>query len=306
MIPRAGEEGCGFVDDVFDDGKAVLALHGGAHGFGEGFAVAGHVDFRNDLDVEPGAVGDEVAQFVLGVVFAWSPGGPVVFGVGELRVFVDLDSPGRVVREVEVKGVDFVTREVADECFDEVRGEVVTAYVEHDASEAEGGRVFHAAAGDDGCAAMGKYELAKCLEGVEVSGKAGSGYFDPAFRSDNERVVFLRAFGCRSREEYDGECLRGGKGCCKGESGGGGDVLEFCCQVDQPFLVGNLAGFHVQGGEGAGALFPFDVRGVGQERDFSRSCRDTVWGEWGGVLQFSCCYGCSDREQDEKGVDFAH
>lgn len=106
--PWTGEERRGFVDDVFDDGESALALHGGSHGFGEGFAVAGHVDFRDDMDVEPGAVVDEVAQFVPGVVLPGPPGGPVVFGVGELRVFVDLDAPGRVVREVEVQGIDFV------------------------------------------------------------------------------------------------------------------------------------------------------------------------------------------------------
>lgn len=215
MEPRTGEERRGFFDDVFDDFKAAFALHGGAHGFGEGFAVAGHVDFRDDLDVEPGAVVDDVAQFVPGVVLAGSAGGPVVFGAGELRVFVALDAPGRVVREVEVKGVDFVAGEVADECFDEVRGEVVAAYVEHEAPEAEGRRVFDAAVGDDGCAAMAEDELAECLQGVEVSGEVGGGDFDPTVRCDGECIAFLRDFSCRSGAEDYRESL--GRGGCGGE-----------------------------------------------------------------------------------------
>ncbi len=293
--PGSGEEGGRFVDDVFDAGKAAFALHGGTHGFGEGLAVAGHVDFRDDLDVEQGAVGDEVAQFVFGVVFAGQPGGPVVFGVGELRVFVALDAPCRVVREVEVEGVYFVAGEIADECFDEVGREVVATYVEHEAADAEGGRVFDAAAGDDGCAAMREDELAECLKGVEVSGKAGGGDFDPTVRCDSKCVAFLRDFGSRSGAQQDCECLRRW-GCIReGDSGGSGDVFEFCRQVGNAFPAGELIGFHAQGGEGAGARFPFDMGGIGQECDFSCSCRAAGRCDGSGILRFACSYGRGER-----------
>lgn len=133
---------------------------------------------------------------------------------------------------------------------------------------------------------MRENELPKCLKGVEVSGEAGGGDFDSVVRCDGEGVAFLRDFRCRSRAQYDRECLRRWAGSCEGESCGGSDVFEFCGKVVRAFPAGKLAGFKEQGGECAGVWLPFDVGRVGQEGYFSRSCGDSGWCDGCGVLRF--------------------
>lgn len=67
------KQGNGLVHDILQYGNALLRLHAGLHGLGERLAVPRHVDLRNHLDIQPGAIIRQVLQLFLRIKFARQP-----------------------------------------------------------------------------------------------------------------------------------------------------------------------------------------------------------------------------------------
>src|SRR6267378_2775608 len=96
-----------------------------------GGAVAGHVEFGDDANAAVAGVGDEVANFVLGVVET----------VGALRVklgeFLAFGSEALVFGEMPVEDVHLYRFEAVDIAFEDIEGDKVAGYVDHEAAPGE-------------------------------------------------------------------------------------------------------------------------------------------------------------------------
>ena len=68
-----GKKGNNLVQHLLQYGNAFLRLHAGLHGLGERLAVPRHVDLRNHLDIQPGAIIHQLLQLLLRIKLARQP-----------------------------------------------------------------------------------------------------------------------------------------------------------------------------------------------------------------------------------------
>ena len=142
-------------------------------------AMAGHLDFRNHVDVQLGCPVQDFPDIGLGEIaspgfrgaflrvltpfvapvlpgFAYSPGGLP----GEKRVLVYLDAPAGVVRQVHVELVDLETGQGFQLLQDEILVPEMAGDIHHKAAVLETGIIVHRSAG---------LHLFEGLQGIEIS-----------------------------------------------------------------------------------------------------------------------------------------
>src|SRR5882757_7106171 len=151
-----------------------------------GGAVAGHVEFGDDANAAVAGVGDEVANFVLGVV-------QTVGALGvELGEFFAFGAEALIFGEVPVEDVHFHGFEAVEIALEDIEGDEVAGYVDHQAAPGETRFVLDGDGGG-GKAVGGDFnQLQESLQGVH--GTEGSGGVDfRAVGGDGERVGFVFA-----------------------------------------------------------------------------------------------------------------
>ena len=186
--------------------------------------VTGQVYFGDDRDETFLGVSDHVADFVLRIEHAFAIRLAVIFAgvaaddgflalrsdLGQFRIFLDLDAPSLVVRQMPVETIDVVEGEHIDEAFDRVDGEKVPGNVQvHTAIRIPrvvvdaGGRQF-----DVHSFGRGGDRLAQGLHTIENAGIGCSGDLD-AVLADQQPVTF-RILDVGSNRQMDASvCVSG-------------------------------------------------------------------------------------------------
>ncbi len=290
-------------------GEFGVSGQGGEH-------VAGHFDFGDEGDVAGLGVGDEFAEFGLGIeeravglaVSLVAVAGPWGFGAagadfGEARVLADLDAPALVVGEVELDVVEFVAGGEVDEFLEEIERHEVAGDIEEEAAVGEAGLVDDLEAGEGprrvGCGrgvggrgrTDGVDDLAEGDAGVEEAG-GGSGPEEDAVGVDGEEIAFGADGGDERGFEREVDVIASG-----GVGGAGqGEAGELAQLVGE----GSGSGFGAGAGadEGIGlewerAWEALELGGLGEEGE------GLVWGGWGGHGGV----GVGFEDEDLEGVE---
>ena len=158
-------------------------------------------DFGNDRDEAVCRIFDDLLDLVLCVETAVLRSFAInAFGTDfrQFRVFLDLDAPALVVRQVPVHTVDLEQSQYIQVFLHILYRDEMTARIEHDTTIFETRFVFHRYAGSrpgnaaDGCRAFdfGRKQLHECLHAVEQALRCLC--LDcHAFRSDIQRVALV-------------------------------------------------------------------------------------------------------------------
>src|SRR5882762_6749059 len=151
-----------------------------------GGAVAGHVEFGDDANAAIAGVGDEVANFVLRVVETVGAQG---VELGELFAF---GAEALIFGEVPVEDVHFHSFQAVDIALEDIEGDEVAGYVDHEAAPRETRFVLDGDGGG-GEAVGGNFDqLQESLQGVHRT-EGGGGVDFRAIGGDGERVRFVFA-----------------------------------------------------------------------------------------------------------------
>ncbi len=171
-----------------------------------GQRVAGHFDFRDHRDVQPGRVGDHLAHLVLRVETAvWlavAVGLPALSAdLGQARVALDLDAPALVIGEMPMEPVELVVRHPIQHLLDQGDRELVAGHVQVHAAIGETRCVLDALRGHRKCRCMLQgQQLHQRLHTVELAGGvAAQGH---ALRLDMQRVGLRRSTLARRRQPH--------------------------------------------------------------------------------------------------------
>src|SRR5882724_12812483 len=135
-----------------------------------GGAVAGHVELRDDANAAIASVSDEVANFVLRVVQAVGAEGV------ELGEFLAFGAEALIFREVPVEDVHFHRFQAVDIALEDIDGDEVAGYVDHEAAPGETRLVLDGDGGSGEAVRRDFNQLQESLQGVH--GTEGSGGVD--------------------------------------------------------------------------------------------------------------------------------
>jgi len=232
LLARAEDVGDGPVAARLDRERPARAGELGVGGQGRR-GVAGHLDLGHDGDMARRGVSDDLADLVLGVepavgrglagllglagvpvlVLPVDPPGP---DLGQPGIFLDLDAPALVVRQVPMEGVQLVRGQDVDPAQDELLGEEVAGAVEKGPPPGESRLVLDADARDRPRRrrpgrAFDRWgqELAEGLDTVEDSRRHGAADENPV-GGDVEKVAFVPQPGREILEPEDDRAGRHG------------------------------------------------------------------------------------------------
>ena len=124
------------IDDVFQNLRALLALHIGLEGTLKGCTVARHIDFRNQEHLVLLAEFHQLASLIQGIELTLLT--LHVFRRIELRIFPAFQSPSLVFGEMPVEDIDLVSAEETDFTLQFLYRNVASAHIVHEAADAEG------------------------------------------------------------------------------------------------------------------------------------------------------------------------
>ena len=152
-------------------------------------SVAGHVDFRDDLDMALRRVLDNFANLLLRVVLRRGVYVRVrapAAHAREIRVGLDLYPPALRVRQVPVEAVELEPGHLVEQPFDLLHSEEMPCLVEHETAPGEARSVFDYSHGEPACGEL----LVHGLLRVEGSGRIGRGHAHPAVCPHLENIGF--------------------------------------------------------------------------------------------------------------------
>ena len=196
------------------DGQRLLGaaqLRVGDDGRG---GVAGHVQFRDHLDMALRGIGDDLADLLLGVIAAvatrlacarLNPGiaqrHPAAADLGELGVTLDLHAPALVIGQVPVEGVELVLGHRVEELADLVQALEMPRRIQHQPAPAEARCVL-----DGGRrhvpAVAGGQQLRGGDRAIEQPGLVACTHLDAGF-GNGQRIAFGRH--CRGGIEVEAD-----------------------------------------------------------------------------------------------------
>ena len=126
--------------------------------------MSGHLNFRNDRDVQGLCVGHHVANIILRVKSAIAPvravGRSRIFfepkthaiapraNRGQLGIFFNFNAPAVIVHQMPVKRIDLVPRHGGKQSFNFVLGKKMAAHIEHQPAPRKAGCVGYFHTGD--------------------------------------------------------------------------------------------------------------------------------------------------------------
>ena len=124
------------IDDIFQNLRALLALHIGLEGTLKGSTMSRHIDFRNQEHLVLLAEFHQLAGLIQGIELTLLA--LHVFRRIELRIFPAFQSPSLVFCEMPVENIDLVSAEQTDFTFQFLYRNIASAHIVHEAADAEG------------------------------------------------------------------------------------------------------------------------------------------------------------------------
>ena len=131
-----------FIDQVFQDLHPLFGFHLEPERRLEVHAVAGHVKFRDDGDAAFPGISDQLTDVIETVGAVGIPARLAVTRIVELRISPALRSPGGVVGQMPVKGVEFVPRQPVELCLQQADRLEVPTIIVHQSPQGKGGPVI--------------------------------------------------------------------------------------------------------------------------------------------------------------------
>jgi len=136
-----GKQGNGLVHDILQYGNTLLRLHAGLHGPGKRLAVSRHVNLRNHLDIQPGAIIRQILQLSLCIKPPREPGLPMKSPIRQGRILLHFQPPCGIIRQMKMQRINLIAGKTAHHLLDQGRRHVITPHIQHNSPQDESGFV---------------------------------------------------------------------------------------------------------------------------------------------------------------------